>query len=481
LNLSLKKYLIFVVSIIFLAVNLYLMTKDKYFGFIIPAAWLVLWSAIYAYDKLWLFAAFFVPLSVNFETPIGALFVPTEPIIFGLMFIFFLKEALDRNIDKKILKHPISILIYIYLSWMLITTITSTLPLVSAKFMITKLWFISVFYFMGISIFKFHKNIYRFLYLMIISMAIAVVYTLVIHANNGFSSEAAHWVMFPFFKDHTVYGAVLSMFIPIGVAFLFLKNVSKLQKGIIIIINVLFIVGIIFSYTRAAWLSLIMAIGILILVLLKINFKTVGLALASITLIFFMYQDQIIYSLSKNTQDSSENFMENIQSMTNISSDASNLERLNRWNSAIKMYKEKPLIGFGPGTYQFQYGVFQKYAETTIISTNDGSMGNAHSEYLGPLAEQGLPGMLFFIFIVIGFSIFALNLHRNMPKGDMKVIVLASYLGLFTYFTHGILNNYLDTDKASVPFWGFMAIIVSIGIYHQNSGNLKLGFTENKE
>jgi putative inorganic carbon (hco3(-)) transporter len=36
-----------------------------------------------------------------------------------------------------------------------------------------------------------------------------------------------------------------------------------------------------------------------------------------------------------------------------------------------------------------------------------------------------------------------------------------------TYFIHGVLNNYLDTDKASIPFWGFIAIIVAIDIYHQ--------------
>ena len=29
-----------------------------------------------------------------------------------------------------------------------------------------------------------------------------------------------------------------------------------------------------------------------------------------------------------------------------------------------------------------------------------------------------------------------------------------------TYFVHGVLNNYLDTDKASAPFWGFLAVLV---------------------
>jgi len=36
-----------------------------------------------------------------------------------------------------------------------------------------------------------------------------------------------------------------------------------------------------------------------------------------------------------------------------------------------------------------------------------------------------------------------------------------------TYFIHGVLNNYLDTDKASVPFWGFIAILVALDVYHR--------------
>ena len=42
-------------------------------------------------------------------------------------------------------------------------------------------------------------------------------------------------------------------------------------------------------------------------------------------------------------------------------------------------------------------------------------------------------------------------------------------LGLITYFAHGILNNFLDTDKLSVPFWGFIAGIVALDIYHTNN------------
>lgn len=33
-------------------------------------------------------------------------------------------------------------------------------------------------------------------------------------------------------------------------------------------------------------------------------------------------------------------------------------------------------------------------------------------------------------------------------------------LALVTYFVHGFLNNFLDTDKLSLPFWGAFAVIM---------------------
>ena len=56
----------------------------------------------------------------------------------------------------------------------------------------------------------------------------------------------------------------------------------------------------------------------------------------------------------------------------------------------IRMFKDRPLLGHGPGTYMFLYAPYQKPSEKTIISTNAGNRGNAHSEYLGPMAESGI-------------------------------------------------------------------------------------------
>ena len=131
--------------------------------------------------------------------------------------------------------------------------------------------------------------------------------------------------------------------------------------------------------------------------------------------------------LEQNRVESSGELSEHVQSISNISTDQSNLERLNRWSCAIRMWKDKPLFGFGPGTYQFEYGRYQRSYEKTRISTDFGTMGNAHSEYLGPLAEGGVFGLLS-ILLVIGTTIvhFQTTIHPHFFPGcaDRTILLL---------------------------------------------------------
>ena len=52
----------------------------------------------------------------------------------------------------------------------------------------------------------------HFVLLYLLPLLAVIVYTVVRHAGYGFEKQAGHWVMDPFFKDHTSYGAVLAMF-----------------------------------------------------------------------------------------------------------------------------------------------------------------------------------------------------------------------------------------------------------------------------
>jgi O-antigen ligase len=183
--------------------------------------------------------------------------------------------------------------------------------------------------------------------------------------------------------------------------------------------------------------------------------------------VFYMYRSDIYLKLEQNRQDSSKDLAKHIQSISNIRTDVSNVERLNRWKSAFRMFKERPVLGWGPGTYMFKYAPFQLFHDKTSISTNRGNMGNAHSEYIGPLAESGVFGSLTFLMILVITLYTAVNLYsRSESDFHVRLLIIGSTLGLVTYYTHATLNNFLDTDKASALFWGYTAMIVALDVYH---------------
>jgi len=232
----------------------------------------------------------------------------------------------------------------------------------------------------------------------------------------------------------------------------------------------LFCAGILFSYSRASWLSLIVAAGGFIILAFRLKFRFILAGLILLLGVFALYQTEIVMRLERNQQESSGDFAEHVQSITNITSDASNLERINRWRSAYRMYEERPVFGWGPGTYQFVYAPFQRSEDYTIITTHFGDLGNAHSEYIGPLSESGLPGMLSFIGLALAVLATGVKLYKKAPDREMRLIALGLTLGFITYLAHGLLNNFLDTDKASVPFWGMMAILVAMDVFYPKRG-----------
>ena len=466
---SLKTAALYVIVALVVAIGLFfVIKKGTYLAFALPLVVGVLLLYVFSLDKVLLLVAFVTPLSINIEKLAGGLAVslPAEPLLAGIMVMFFAKLIYDKKFDLQIARHPISIAIYIMFIWMLCTTITSEMPVVSLKFMVSRLWFIIPSYFLCAELFKNPKNINRFVWLYIAGLVIVVLYTIINHASHGFDGDTAHWVMTPFYNDHTAYGAALALYIVLCAAYLFMPNMQKNRRIGITLVLCLLILAIVLSFCRASWISLIAALGVLTCVLLKIKFKYIAVIAVVLVGLFFTFQEQIVYSLSKNDQDASGDVIENIQSMTNISTDASNLERINRWNSAIRMFKERPLFGWGPGTYQFLYAPYQESKNKTIISTNSGDMGNAHSEYIGTLSEQGIPGALIVVSIVVVFMYCGLMTYKRSKNKESKILVLASTLALFGYYIHGTLNNFLDTDKLAVPVWSCMAIITAIDCFH---------------
>jgi len=466
-----KIVLFYLISALFILLNaFFLATKHSMIINALPLVFVIILLAVFAFDSLLFLVVFFTPLSLPLSEIIHGLSfnmsLPTEPLLFGILVIFILKCVANRKFDRDILTHPVSLAIYFSLFWLLITSLTSSMPVVSIKFFLSRIWFIVGFYLLTAKLFESGKNIEKYIWLYTLPLLIVIFYTINRHLGYGlWDKQAANFVPNPFYNDHTAYGAAIAMYLPFLFGFSFTRIYSPGVKTFVRIVLGILLAGLILSYARAAWLSMIAALAVWIFMRLKLRFRPLFIALCITLSLIFVFQTQILMYLERNNTESSANLGEHISSMTNISSDASNLERINRWSCAIRMFQDRPFLGWGPGTYMFNYAGYQLTNERTIISTNSADGGNAHSEYLGPMAESGFLGLISFLILASVVIYTAVHTYSRTRDKRLKTIVMSALLGLVTYLVHGTMNNFLDSDKLSVPFWGFTAIIVAVDIY----------------
>lgn len=455
-----------VTSVLFVGANIVCMANDQFMLMLVPVALLTVLLFMKHFDVALMAMALMTPFSINAALlPETELSLPAEPMMILFTLIFFIRSLIEKDYDTRILKHPVSIAVIAMVVWMTVSSIASEIPLVSFKYTAARLWFVLPFFYAGAYIFRDGRNIRKFFWCYVIGLIVVILISTARTMGHLHDLPTLHHAMKPFYNDHTAYGCVIALFLPAAFYFIFSRNSKGWNRLWWVAIFGVLVMGLYLSFSRAAWISIVAAVGVFFAIRMGMKVKWLMVCFAIGIGAFFTYQGDLLYKMGKNSQDSTADLAGQVKSISNISTDASNLERLNRWASALRIWEERPMIGSGPGTYQFVYASYQRSYQLSTISTNAGDLGNAHSEYIGPLAEQGIPGVLCIAAIFMITFATGVKVYRTAKDKTVAHTALAFTLSLLTYYVHGAFNNFLDTDKLSVPFWGFTAVIVALDIF----------------
>jgi len=272
-------------------------------------------------------------------------------------------------------------------------------------------------------------------------------------AQYDFNPITISGIFQPFFYSHTMYGAVMAFIAAIALGNL---RQRSLWKWILLSSLVLTL----FSGSRAALWSVVFMFILYILVQFPPVYRFALPVLALGAFFFSGGASKVEEAFAYNNYESHDpqaSLVEKSMSVTNVQTDASNIERLNRWVSALRMFEERPYYGFGPGTYQFAYIPFQeKRLENRLTVTNPdtpppGSGGTAHSELLLQLSENGILTPLIFLLMWLRWWYFGFfSIAKRSP-------LLPLFLGLSTYFFHMQFNNFLNQPVFAFLFWATAA------------------------
>jgi putative inorganic carbon (HCO3(-)) transporter len=418
----------------------------------------------------------FAPLSIPFLLPFvnTKISVPSELLSAIIVLVFLIKAFMGLSFRKDILKHPITILLILDLLWTLITALTGTDIGVSIKRFVLKLTFVFVYYYLFSNFYNNTTKQYKIFTLYGIGLIIPIIYAFMDSIKLGFGQASSFVIGQPFFSDHTIYGACLAFVIPFYLLHLKKKFRVNLSLSYLFIPLLILIFAAEFqSYSRASWISLIACLIFYLITKFKIKGYQLAAGMFLIGIVFLLNFQNIYKGLRESEAKYDDNVGAHLTSVTNLQSDASNLERINRWVCAYRMFQERPLLGFGPGTYQFEYDKFQTPEFMTRISTHKGNRGNAHSEYLTYLSETGIPGLIFYLLLIIYTIHLSLKLiYANLEKKQKRLVYAAS-LGLITFFIHGLFNTFSDYEKMSILIYGSLSILVTIDLYRRKQNNLE--------
>ena len=114
---------------------------NRYFLFGAPAALILAYLCIVDFKKIYYLLWAFIPMVANSSGDVAFMVL-----LAGVFLIFLIRNG--RELDKRFFVHPVTLLLYLHLAWLTVTMITSSLPLVSVKFLLAKAWYVLTFYFL---------------------------------------------------------------------------------------------------------------------------------------------------------------------------------------------------------------------------------------------------------------------------------------------------------------------------------------------
>ena len=218
--------------------------------------------------------------------------------------------------------------------------------------------------------------------------------------------------------------------------FLYLKNNCDYSKFkfLIWIIEITAIISIIILQSRLGLFSLIFIYFSIFMTQRLIRKKTIFSFLIILT--SFIY-----FSNTTNSNILSYNFSE----------DESSIQRIEFYNTAIDLIKQKPLFGFGLGSWKYESLSYSSLKNETILVPY-----YTHNDFLQTFVEMGILGFIIYLsfFFKIGFEIF--------KKFKLDSFYFYSGIILVVFFGNTMLNFPVHRSQEIIPFMIFSALILSI-------------------
>ncbi len=433
---------------------------------VLPVLLLVVGQAVTDFRPLFYLLLFCIPLSTEVTVPGGlATDLPTEPLMVGLMLAYFAYLARHwPHMGGRFFLHPVSLLLFAHLGWILLTTITSEMLPISIKFSLAKVWYIVTFFLLAGHLVRRPADIRRFFWLVFPPLLFVVVTALLRHAAYGFSFADQYKTMSPFMRNHVSYSCLITLFLPWLIYARTWYAAGSWRRRLITGAVPVFLLGSYFSYTRAGYIALILAAGVYLAVRWQLvrPLLALGLAAAVLGSVYIVRENRYLEFAPNYETTVAHDQFNNLVSATYKLEDISTMERVYRWVAAGHMIPVRPWLGWGPGNFVNFYKGYTVTSFQTYVSDNPENSG-IHSYFLLMLVEQGLPGLVFFVLLLGGAFVLGERAYHRQPDPEYRAVLLTTLCSLAVIASFLLINDMIETDKVGSFFFLYLAFLINFG------------------
>lgn len=431
---------------------------------LLPFALFGLYIAVTDYRLLFYGLLLCIPLSVEmYFGPLGT-DLPTEPLMIALTGIFILHFLrYGATYDRRYFTHPLALLMYLHLGWIFLTTLFSEGFLVSLKFTLAKCWYLGAFFLIAERFIRTPKDIDRVFTLIFWPLLFVAAQSIVRHAAIGFDFEDQFKTIAPFMRNHVSYAGILAVMAP-WMVYLYQRHQPKgLKRWFYLGLALFWLIAVYFSYTRAAYVALVLAAGTAIVIQLKLLRPLIVVAIVGVLgFSAYLLTDNTYLEFAPNFETTvAHKEFDDLLAATAKFEDVSTMERAYRWVAGGNMVPYHPWLGWGPGNFVNFYKSYTVSSFTTYVSDNPENSG-IHSYYLMTLVEQGFIGLIILLIFLFGILIYGEKLYHRITDPDRKRAIMAALLSMVVIYAFLLINDMLETDKMGSIFLLNLSIIISL-------------------
>jgi O-antigen ligase len=414
----------------------------------------------------WMWAS--IPFSVEVDLPGGlSTDFPDEPLMWLLCLLLpaflYLRH---RSLRFDFLVHPLAVLLLLHFFWILVTAVTAQEPLLAAKYSLAKTWYFACCIVLPVWLFRDMGDIRRWAAWLFVPLILSVLVILYRHYGTDFSFATINNAVIPIYRNHVDYACCLGILLPFGWMIRSWMRPGWPRMGMNAALAIM-VVGIYFSYTRAAYLCIPLAIGLYVIVRMGwMKIAIAGALIAAVAgLAWMAHENRYIEYAPDYEKTITHTHFDDLVSATARMEDISTVERFYRWVAAYYMILDKPVLGFGPAGFYSAYHSYVDRHFTTYVSDNP-EHSSTHNYYLMVAVEQGLPGLLLFLALVIGVLLYGERLWHRMPAGPDRGLVMVAVVSFGLNLFILTLNDTVETDKLGTFFFLCIALVIWQGLRH---------------